>query len=394
MLNLFRRHTINCPHRGKGRDFLKCKCPIWADWTPPSGKRIRQRMQTRDWQIAQSKARDMEADGPESHQTIEIACERFVADAKSRGLKDVSIYKYKILFKQLREFADKQSISKLSEMDLEITRLFRESWVNRGQGARKKLEYLRCFFRFCVDSGWMKTNPAKLIKLPMADDAQVLPFTPEEFEIILATCDRYPDARNKIRTRALVLLMKNSGLRLGDAVTLARDRVKDGRLQLRTAKTGTQVSVPLPSEVLDALAAIPKENEYFFWTGTSLVKTVTNVWEETLRRLFELSGVTNAHSHRLRHTFAVTLLERGASIESVSTLLGHKTIRITEKHYAAWVQSRQDKLEAEVRKTWTVTPKKVVENVEFHRKFGASLGTSTAQQVSVLKKPLKIKEKR
>jgi integrase/recombinase XerD len=311
-------------------------------------------MQTRDWQVAQIRARDMEAAGPESQQTVIRACERFTADAKSRGLKDASIYKYKILFRQLQEFAVKQNIFKLSELTLEKTRLFRESWTNKGQSARKKLEFLRSFLRFCVDSGWIKTNPAKLIKLPIADDAQVLPFTQPEFDQILAACDRYPDKKNRIRTRALVLLMKNSGLRLGDAVTLARDRIKGGRLQLRTAKTGTQVAVPLAPDVLNALDKIPKETGHYFWTGKSTRKTVTNVWEETLRRLFDLSGVSGAHSHRLRHTFAVTLLERGASLESVSILLGHKDLKITQKHYSAWIQSRQESLEAEVRKTWTV----------------------------------------
>ncbi len=131
--------------------------------------------------------------------------------------------------------------------------------------------------------------------------------------------------------------MKNSGLRLGDAVTLARDRIKFEKLNLRTAKTGTQVNIPLPPETIEALAAVPNEGEYCFWTGKSSRKTVTNIWEQTLRTLFDLSGVPDAHSHRLRHTFAVNLLERGAPLESVSVLLGHKSIRITERHYAAWV---------------------------------------------------------
>jgi site-specific recombinase XerD len=48
----------------------------------------------------------------------------------------------------------------------------------------------------------------------------------------------------------------------------------------------------------------------------------------------------------------VELLKKGAKIENVSILLGHSSLRITEKHYAAWVQDRQDIMEAEVTKTW------------------------------------------
>jgi integrase len=48
----------------------------------------------------------------------------------------------------------------------------------------------------------------------------------------------------------------------------------------------------------------------------------------------------------------VELLSRGVSIEIVSVLLGHSSIRITEKHYAPWVKTRQDALEEAVKGMW------------------------------------------
>jgi len=62
--------------------------------------------------------------------------------------------------------------------------------------------------------------------------------------------------------------------------------------------------------------------------------------------------VKDAHSHRFRDTFAVSLLEKGVSIENVSVLLGHASVRITERHYKPWVKTLQKKLEDEVRKAW------------------------------------------
>jgi integrase len=55
------------------------------------------------------------------------------------------------------------------------------------------------------------------------------------------------------------------------------------------------------------------------------------------------------HSHMLRDTFAVELLLAGVALEKVSKLLGHKSIRVTEKHYAPWVRSRTDQLENEMK---------------------------------------------
>ena len=58
------------------------------------------------------------------------------------------------------------------------------------------------------------------------------------------------------------------------------------------------------------------------------------------------------HAHRFRDTFAVELLLAGVPLERVSILLGHTSVKITEKHYAPWVKARQEKLEEAVRDAW------------------------------------------
>jgi integrase len=62
-------------------------------------------------------------------------------------------------------------------------------------------------------------------------------------------------------------------------------------------------------------------------------------------------------SHRLRDTFAVDLLQKGVPMEEVSKLLGHTSIRTTEKHYAKWMKGRQDRLDSLVIGTWAAPVK-------------------------------------
>jgi integrase/recombinase XerD len=57
-------------------------------------------------------------------------------------------------------------------------------------------------------------------------------------------------------------------------------------------------------------------------------------------------------SHRLRDTFAVHLLEKGVPIGDVSVLLGHTSVKTTERSYAKWVKARQDRLDTLVEDSW------------------------------------------
>jgi integrase/recombinase XerD len=108
-------------------------------------------------------------------------------------------------------------------------------------------------------------------------------------------------------------------------------------LVLRTAKTGTDVRVPLPQTALDALAAIPTDN-YYFWSGHGTKKSCVGDYQREFKRLYEIAGVENGHMHRWRDTFAVELLLAGIPLERVSVLLGHQSIKVTERHYAPWVK--------------------------------------------------------
>jgi integrase len=169
-----------------------------------------------------------------------------------------------------------------------------------------------------------------------------------------------------------VLLLRYSGMRIGDAVGLPLDRVEGDRLFLYTQKTGVAVNTVLPNFVLNALEATPKITaRYFFWNGMDKLETIVGSWRRRLKKLFELAEVENGHPHRFRDTFAVELLLTGVPIERVSVLLGHQSVRITEKHYSPWVRSRQEQLEQDLQRAWNQDPIALMEakgTPEVHQK--------------------------
>jgi site-specific recombinase XerD len=317
---------------------------------------IRRSLRTKDWERAQAQVREWEAQNqitpePEGEpRTVNQACDRFEADAGARHLRETTLYKYRLLFRQLQTFAEQRGVRYLNEFGLELWSDFRATWPNRNVAALKKLGYLRTFLRFCHDNGWIPENPSRKLRSPRVTQRPTMPFTQDEMIKILAA------ARPGSRVRALVLLLRYTGLRIHDAVTLKRDRVGSGNLLLYTAKTGVLVYCPLPYFVVTALGSLPPRGEYFFWTGFAKPKSVTSYWQRRLQILFRRAKVMNGHAHRFRDTFAVELLLAGTPIERVAALLGHTSIKTTERHYAPWTRSRQEQLEADVRRAWLADP--------------------------------------
>jgi integrase/recombinase XerD len=353
VLHLFRRHYPPCRHTS--RRYRRCTCPIWVQGSL-AGEWVKKSLGVTSWEAATDLVRGWEAAGGIGQQRREIpsvadAIAKFLLDAKSRELKATSLRKYRhFLEKQLLPFATATGRTRLQQFDVEALRAFRASWAFKASTQQKKLETLRGFFRFCASAGWIPSNPAGAVKLPKVHQVPTLPFSEEEVNALLAACDTFRG--NGARLRALILLLRHSGLRIGDAVGLGRDRVAGGTLFLYTQKTGTPVRIPLPAKVSEALDALP-QGEFFFWSGNGHLKSAIEDCRRSFRGLADLAHVKNAHFHRLRDSFAIGLLEKGVSIESVSVLLGHSDLKVTLKHYRPWVKSLQDKLEADVRQTWT-----------------------------------------
>jgi site-specific recombinase XerD len=361
MLILFRRHKKSCRHKKKGRSYRNCQCPIWIDGTL-GGKRVRESLNMRDWQRANEKMVRWEAEGnisEDSRKTIEDAWRDFLITADARKLSHETIRKYKHLRKQMIAFAEGAGLRFLSQMDLETLDTFRATWKDGARSSAKKLERVKAFFRFATERKWIPESPAHELKAAKITLAPTMPYTREEMKTILASCKNYVNTvkaqgkENARRLRALVLLLRYSGLRIGDAVTLPCDRLKGNRLFLYTQKTNVPVNLILPPVVLRALADTRKASaNHWFWTGVGKKESCSKEWQDRLSKMFATTKITHGHAHRFRDTFAVELLLAGVPMEQVSILLGHQSIRITERHYSPWVISRQTQLEDSLKSAW------------------------------------------
>ncbi len=352
---VYAQHSAKCPHRAN-KFWRKCRC---RKWIYESGTRRRYSAKTRSWEQAE---KQVASDDPRPvGKSLADAISDYLSDKKEQNIGSEWLEKLTYdLQGVLLPWCDVRNIRQLSELDNESLKEFRKDLTGNPLTRSKKQERLRSFFLYCQRHGWIRENPAALLSKIKVNQVPTDFFTQDEFEKILAAVSRYHSRgaepeRARQRARGMLLLLRWSGLRLGDAARLERARLDaDGRLLLYMAKTGDPVYVRLSPEVAEELRAVPNGNPvYFFWTGNGDRKTVVDDWWRTLSRIFKHAELgKRAHPHMFRDTFAIHLLLSGAKMEEVQMLLGHKSIRVTQAHYAPWSRARQDLLDEVVRKSW------------------------------------------
>jgi integrase/recombinase XerD len=384
MLSVYTRHHPECAKKDDST-YRRCRCPKWLDGTLPGRSgRFRVSAKTKSWEKAELVARKYENSAlsgeelkPAKMPTVKEAVGVFLADAEARGLAPATLQKLRGIFQvQLVGFAEESGITFLREFNPRNLTEWRQTWKKEKELARKKkFERVIGFFWYCVRQGWLRENPTATMGRVIAKHVPTDYFTAYEYKRIIGATYRLgefaerswaPEKRG-IRIRALTELMRWSGLRIRDAVTLECGRLVENKLMLYQAKTGTPVFVPLPPHVADLLRSIPaglKPNpNYFFWSGNGLPKTFVANWQRSYRRLFKVADLRKpdgtpkrCHCHMFRDTFAVEMLLAGVPIDQVSILLGHASVRVTEKHYSPWVRARQDQLEKSVQSAWQLLP--------------------------------------
>jgi site-specific recombinase XerD len=289
----------------------------------------------------------------------------FLQDKKVQGVTAGVLGKYTRELDRLREYCEHQNVFTVQGITRELLTGFCGTWetVYPSSYTRAKVrDRVRGFLRYCYEAQWIARVPA-LPKIKV-DEPPTLPLTANEYKRLLdAVYGVIADKNQCARVHALFQLMRWSGLAIRDALTLERAEVQHDktrgiyRVVTSRQKTGTHVSVPIPPAVARELLAVCNGNtKYLFWSGNGEEESITKSWAKYyIVPAFAAAKITNGGhmmSHRLRDTFAVDLLEKGVPLEEVSKLLGHESIKTTERHYSKWVKGRQERLDSLVTGTW------------------------------------------
>ncbi len=209
----------------------------------------------------------------------------------------------------------------------------------------------RTFFRHLQLIGARADNPAAEIALPRRTRKLPRTLSAGEAERLIEAAGGV--APRALRDRALVELLYGAGLRVSEAVGLAKGGVDlDDRLVRVTGKGGKERVVPVGRQAVDSLRRyLARGRPYLdrrhrpelFLNARGGPLTRSGAFL-VLRRLAETAGLEpgRVHPHLLRHSFATHLLEGGADLRSVQEMLGHADLSTTELYTHVSDRRRRD----------------------------------------------------
>jgi integrase/recombinase XerD len=368
VITIFVRHSPGCKYAGD--EFAKqCRCRKHLRWSL-AGRQHRKKAGTRSWSEAEDVKRRLESQlrgdpikVEDDAVSIRAALDSFIKNKEGQNISTDVVERNRRELGRLADFAENNGCFTVRALSLALLIEYRATWPKLYPSSSTRslvLKRLRGFLRFCVDNGWLDRAPT--LAPVKVDEPPTMPLTPAEYESLLAAVSlEFPNGLGK-RLRAAIQLMRWTGLSVRDAVTLRRDQLlcsakKTYHVVTARQKTGTHVSVPIPTDVAEEVLAACDHNVYLLWQNTKdgTEKQAGHSASIAITKVFERAGIkTLGHmkSHRLRDTFACELLQQGVPLEDVSKMLGHNSIATTEKHYSAWVKSRQDRLDSLVTGTW------------------------------------------
>jgi integrase len=201
----------------------------------------------------------------------------------------------------------------------EITRKVIVEGRERRKGtpsqANNFLKLMRGLFTWAIEAEYLKSNPAEAVKAVKTKTASFRAWEEDDVEKFER---RWPlGARERL---ALTVLLY-TGLRRGDAARLGRQHIKNGRISVATEKTGTQVTIPLAPELVEAIKAVKLKGLTFVAQGNGqpLTKESFGNWfGETCKG----AGLQGYNAHGLRKLAATRLAINGATVHELNAVFG------------------------------------------------------------------------
>ena len=248
-----------------------------------------------------------------------------------QGLRDFESY-----------FKNRDSQLSWESVDSDVIRDWMESMMDKGDMASTVnccLSAVRSFFRFALSRGLVARDPSYVVKGPKKQKPLPQFVREEEMNRLLDTPQMWEEGFVGLRARTIILLFYETGVRLAELIGLDVGDVDFMAHQIKvTGKRNKQRIIPFGEELETTLRDyLQQRNDLLACIDDALIlsdkgrRMTRSQVEKIVKQYLSLTTTLKKRSpHVLRHSFATTMLNNGAGLESVRKLLGHESVATTQ----------------------------------------------------------------
>lgn len=206
------------------------------------------------------------------------------------------------------------------------------AYVNR------QLAALRTFYRYCYAQGIITKDPAHSVTGPKKEKRLPQFLKENEINKLVQILDK-EDSIQTVRSRTIIYILYLTGLRAAELISLNDNSIDFVSREIKvTGKRNKQRIIPFGEELHDVLtqyisvrdANIERQDNALFVSNKGKRITYTQLRKYVKDNLELVTSMKKRSPHVLRHTFATTMLNHEANLESIKKLLGHQSLNTTE----------------------------------------------------------------
>lgn len=235
----------------------------------------------------------------------------------------------------------------LETADSDNIREWMEALMEQGRSAayvNRSLAALRTFYKYCLTQGIISLDPAHHITGPKK--AKRLPQVLRDNEVnrLLDNMqEQMQTGENKdiniVRARTIIYILYLTGLRASELISLDDSMIDVTTKEIKvTGKRNKQRIIPFGEELLKVITEytsirdlqVKRTDDAFLVNNKGKRVTYEQVRRIVKNNLQTVSSLKKCSPHALRHTFATSMLNNDANLESIKKLLGHQSLETTE----------------------------------------------------------------
>lgn len=278
----------------------------------------------------------------------------FIENEKKLSNNTLQSYKRDIL--QYQNYVEENSIdyTTVSEKDIKAYLSYLKDMDKKPSTISRHLASIRFFYQYSLRNNAVEKDPTEGIQSPKIEKRVPSVLTTEEVSLLLE--QPHGEELKSVRDKAMLEFAYATGMRVTEIISLNIDdvNIKEGYVSCKTGNS--KRNIPLGNLSLKALAdyvenarplIIKSDNEKALFVNINGKRLTRQGFWKIVKFYKEQAHITKEITpHVLRHSFATHLLQNGADLKSIQTMLGHSDISSTQ----IYMQFQDESLKSTYRK--------------------------------------------